>query len=92
MNENTIDSLRDALKHSPNNNPLRQLLADTLLTLNRLDEAETEFSTLVKISNDNKAKLGLTTVFSKRNYSACNVILEEVIEKGTNDISVYTLR
>lgn len=92
MNDNTIDSLREALKHSPDNTPLRQLLADTLLTLNRLDEAETEFSTLLKISNDNKTKVGLATVFFKKgNYSACNVILEEVIEKGTNEISVFTL-
>jgi SpoVK/Ycf46/Vps4 family AAA+-type ATPase len=60
--------------------------------LNRLDEAETEFSTLLKISNDNKAKVGLATVFYKKgSYSACNVILEEVIEKGTNEISVFTL-
>lgn len=92
MNDKTIDSLREALKHSPNNTPLRQLLADTLLTLNRLDEAETEFSTLLELSNDNKVKLGLATVFLKKgSYSACNVILEEVIAKGTNDISVYTL-
>lgn len=92
MNDNTIDSLREALKHSPDNTPLRQLLADTLLTLNRLDEAETEFSTLLKISNDNKAKVGLATVFYKKgSYSACNVILEEVIEKGTNEINVFTL-
>lgn len=92
MNDNTIDSLREALKHSPDNTPLRQILADTLLTLNRLDEAETEFSTLLKISNDNKAKVGLATVFYKKgSYSACNVILEEVIEKGTNEISVFTL-
>lgn len=92
MNDNTIDSLREALNHSPDNTPLRQLLADTLLTLNRLDEAETEFSTLLKISNDNKTKVGLATVFFKKgNYSACNVILEEVIEKGTNEISVFTL-
>lgn len=92
MNDNTIDSLREALKHSPDNTPLRQLLADTLLTLNRLDEAETEFSTLIKISNDNKTKVGLATVFYKKgSYSACNVILEEVIEKGTDEINVYTL-
>lgn len=92
MNDNTIDSLREALKHSPDNTPLRQLLADTLLTLNRLDEAETEFSTLLKISNDNKAKVGLAKVFYKKgSYSACNVILEEVIENGTNEISVFTL-
>lgn len=92
MNDNTIDSLREALKHSPDNTPLRQLLADTLLTLNRLDEAEAEFSTLLKISNDNKAKVGLATVFYKKgSFSACNVILEEVIEKGTDEIIVYTL-
>ncbi len=92
MNDNTIDSLREALKHSPDNTPLRQLLADTLLALNRLDEAETEFSTLLKISSDDKAKVGLATVFYKKgSYSACNVILEEVIEKGTNEISVFTL-
>lgn len=92
MNDNTIDSLREALKHSPDNTPLRQLLANTLLTLNRLDEAETEFSTLLKISSDDKAKVGLATVFYKKgSYSACNVILEEVIEKGTNEISVFTL-
>ena len=92
MNDNTIDSLREALKHSPDNTPLRLLLADTLLTLNRLEEAETEFSTLLKIANDNKAKVGLATVFYKKGrYSACNVILEELIEKGTNEISVFTL-
>ena len=92
MTDNTIDSLREALKHSPNNAPLRLLLADTLLSLNRLEEAETAYSALLKISNDNKAKIGLATVFFKKgSYSACNVILEEVIDNGTNDIRVFTL-
>lgn len=92
MTQNTIDSLREALKHSPDNTPLRQLLADTLLNLNRLEEAEAEYSALLKISHDNKAKLGLATVFFKKGgYSGCNVILEELIENGTNEIGVYTL-
>ena len=92
MNDNTIDSLREALKHSPDNTPLRLLLADTLLTLNRLEEAEAEYSSLLKISNDNKAKVGLARVFFKKgSYSACNVVLEEVIEKGTNEIDVFIL-
>ncbi len=92
MNENTLHSLREALDQSPDNTPLRQLLADTLLALNKLDEAEVEFSTLVKISNDDKAKLGLATVlFKKRSYSACNVILEDIIDKGTNDLNIYSL-
>lgn len=92
MNDHTIDNLREALKHSPDNVPLRQLIADTLLSLNRLDEAEKEFSALLKLTNDHKSKTGLATVFYKKGrYSACNVILEEVIELGTNDLGVYTL-
>jgi SpoVK/Ycf46/Vps4 family AAA+-type ATPase len=92
MNENTIDSLREALKHSPNNMPLRLLLAETLLGLNRLEEAETEFTLIMKSSNDTKAKIGLAKVFYKKgNYSACNVILEEFIENGHEDIEALTL-
>jgi len=92
MNENTIDSLREALKHSPDNAPLRLLLADTLLTLNRLEEAELEYSTLLKFTNDHKAKVGLAKVyFKKGSYSTCNVILEEVIDNGTKDKDVFTL-
>ncbi len=92
MNNNTIDSLREALTHSPDNAPLRLLLADTLMNLNRLDEAEIEYSALLKITNDYKVKVGLATVFfMKGSYSTCNVILEEVIDKGTTEISVFTL-
>ena len=89
---NTIDSLREALRHSPDNIPLRQLLADTLLNTNKLEEAEKEYSAILRISNDNKAKVGLATVFYKKgSYSSCNVILEELIENGANEIGVYTL-
>lgn len=92
MNQNTIDGLREALKHSPDNTPLRLLLADTLLSMNQLEDAETEYSNILKKSNDNKAKVGLATVFYKKgSYSACNVILEELIDNGTNTIGVYTL-
>jgi SpoVK/Ycf46/Vps4 family AAA+-type ATPase len=92
MNDNTIDSLREALKHSPDNAPLRLLLAETLTTLNRLEEAEAEYTLLLKSSNDAKVKIGLANVFFKKgNYSACNVILEDVIENGTQDIRIFTL-
>lgn len=92
MNENTIDSLREALRHSPNNTPLRLLLAETLLGLNRLEEAESEYTLVLKSSNDIKAKIGLAKVFYRKgNYSACNVILEEFIEGGHQDIEALTL-
>lgn len=92
MNDSTIDGLRAALSHSPDNAPLRYLLADTLLALNRLEEAETEYSVLVSMSNDIRAKVGLASVFYKKeSYSICNVILEELIESGVNDKGVFAL-
>ncbi len=92
MSNSTIDSLREALRHSPDNIPLRLLLAETLLSFNQIDEAEAEYHTLLKISADSKIKTGLARVFfQKGSFSACNVILEEVIENGTQDIQVYTL-
>ena len=90
MNENNIESLREALKHSPENVPLRHMLAEALLGLNRLEEAEEEYSKLLKMGGDTRAKVGLATVFYKKgSYSACNVILKEVIEKGSGDIQVF---
>jgi SpoVK/Ycf46/Vps4 family AAA+-type ATPase len=60
--------------------------------LNRLDEAETEYSALLKLSNENQAKVGLAKVFfEKGSYSACNVILEELIDNGTSEGAVLTL-
>jgi transitional endoplasmic reticulum ATPase len=38
--EATVQALRDALRISPDNLPLRQHLAETLLGLGRFDEAE----------------------------------------------------
>ncbi|MBT1689335.1 AAA family ATPase [Dawidia soli] len=93
MNDGTIDSLREALKHSPDNTPLRMLLADTLLNLNRFEEAEAEYTLVLKADgNDLKAKTGLARAyFQKGNYSACNVILEEVIESGRQDVTILSL-
>lgn len=92
MNDNAIDSLRDALKYSPDNNALRLLLAESLLALNRYEEAEKEYSIVLRSSNDIKAKLGLAnTFFRKGNYSACNVILEELIENDNADKYVLAL-
>lgn len=92
MNETTIASLREALRHSPDNAPLRLLLADHLLAMNRLEEAEAEYALLLQQTRDAKARIGMARVFFRKgNYSACNVILEEVIDDGTNDVQVYTL-
>ena len=83
MNDATIAGLREALRHSPDNTPLRFMLAEALLDLDRLEEAETEYQLLVEQSRRTKAKVGLATVFYRRGkYSACNVVLEEVMDRG----------
>lgn len=92
MDDTIIESLREALKNSPDNLPLRLLLADRLLTLNRLEEAEEEYTDILKSCGDNRAKIGLAKVFySKGEFSTCNVILEEVIEGGSQDTAILTL-
>ncbi|GAA3559966.1 ATP-binding protein [Snuella lapsa] len=92
MNDNTIESLQEALKYSPDNHHLRLLLADNLLLLNRLEEAETQYSNIIESTNADKAKIGLAKVFYKKgSFSACNVILEEVIDNGTNDKEIFAL-
>ncbi len=83
MDDNTIEHLREALRISPGNVPLKLHLADTLLSMKRLDEAEKEFAELLKITRDQRVKTGLAKVFFQQGkYSQCNVILEESMESG----------
>lgn len=91
MNEETINSLEEALKHSPDNLPLRLLLADTLLMLGRLDEAERQYVILDQARHP-KAKPGLAKIFfSRGNYSACNLILEEALAESSEEATLDTL-
>jgi transitional endoplasmic reticulum ATPase len=92
MDENTINNLREALKLSPNNVPLKLHLADMLFQLNRTAEAEKEFQEILAIENNQKAKIGLAKIyFHKGEYSTCNVILEEVIRPGFTDVEVLAM-
>lgn len=92
MEDKAIDNLKEALKFSPNNIPLKQHLAEILLNSNRFDEAEIEYSELMKLSPSNKFKYGLAkTFFSKGEYSKCNVILEAVLDNGDKDFDTLIL-
>lgn len=92
MDNNTIESLREALKFSPDNIPLRLHLAQTLLSLSKFDEAETEFQQILAQENNEKAKFGLATIYYNRGeYSTCNVILEELIKSDTTDVGILVL-
>lgn len=92
MNQDTINSLQAALNLSPDNIPLRLLLAETLTELNRLEEAEKEYSILLTYSNEVKIKNGLANVFYKKgNFSACIVILEEIDAMNKADTNTLIL-
>jgi SpoVK/Ycf46/Vps4 family AAA+-type ATPase len=85
MNSLQIESLREALKQSPENIPLRQMLAEALLAARNYSEAEDEFLELLKRSSSDKIKFGLAQVyFAKENYSASSVILEELFSTNTD--------
>ncbi len=82
MNEEYINGLRSALQVSPENNPLRLLLADALIQHSKLEEAEAELKIiLTKDQQLEQAKLSLAKVyFLQTKYSMTIVILEEIAE------------
>ena len=92
MDENSINNLREALNFSPDNIPLRLHLANALLGVGRIDEAEIDFKEVLKKSNSKEAKKGLASIaFTRGNYSLCNVILEEIIGEYDEDKSALVL-
>jgi transitional endoplasmic reticulum ATPase len=92
MTQSTIDSLREALKFSPENVPLRLHLAETLYQLNRLDEAEQEYLAALGIENNEKGLIGLANVyFSKEAYTTCNVILEDLLKNHPDNQEILLL-
>ncbi|WP_196886220.1 AAA family ATPase [Aureivirga sp. CE67] len=87
-----IESLREALKFSPNNIPLKLHLAQTLYDFNYLDDAEIEFQELIKLENNETHTLGLAKVFyAKKEFGKCTVILEDIFQPDTKNISILEL-
>ncbi|MFN3404954.1 MAG: AAA family ATPase [Cytophagaceae bacterium] len=90
MSEGNIQALREALKFSPDNVPLRLHLAETLTGNNMLDEAEEEYKHVLKLSPEQKkAKLGLADIYYKQQkYSTASVILEDIINSSSEAIEL----
>jgi SpoVK/Ycf46/Vps4 family AAA+-type ATPase len=92
MEDDTINSLREALNFSPDNIPLRLHLASALLKADRLDEASKEYKEVLKTSSNKDAKKGLAKIaYEQKDFSLCNVILEELLTPNTEDISLLIL-
>lgn len=91
--EATVQALRDALRVSPDNLPLRQHLAETLLGLGRFDEAEHEYRQALAQASDNDAlKVGLANVFYQQGKnSQALVIVEALLKLGDVPPRAYLL-
>ncbi|MCU0450083.1 MAG: AAA family ATPase [Bernardetiaceae bacterium] len=92
MDDQALNSLREALKFSPDNLPLKLHLAEMLIKANRLAEAEKEFAELMQLSPAPRYRTGLASVFYHQGeYSKCNVILEEMVAAGQADFEALVL-
>ncbi len=81
----SLKPLRDALAVSPDNLPLRQHLAETLLRLGRYAEAEQEFRAAIALAPDNQAiKLALATTFHRQGKQSHALVLLEDLVKGSS--------
>ena len=78
-----FESLREALRHSPDNIPLRTHLAEQLIAAGRGDEAEVEFKHALNARPDDpKLKTGLASAFYQQGKnSAAMVIVEDLIKQ-----------
>ena len=80
MTEDSIKNLREALRFSPDNIPLKLHLANLLRESGKLDEAQKEYQELLEFGQNDKAQYGLAAIFyEKKQYAECNVILEQLL-------------
>lgn len=78
-----LDALRDALRLSPDNVPLRRHLAETLMARGQYEAAESEYrQALAMAPHDAQLKLGLARAFYQQGKdSAALVIIEALIKQ-----------
>ena len=80
-----LDALREALRLTPNNVPLRQHLADSLLSAGRAAEAEKEYREALAQAPDNAAlQLGLARAFHAQGKNSHALALIESLTKSSN--------
>jgi SpoVK/Ycf46/Vps4 family AAA+-type ATPase len=93
FNDETINGLREALRVSPNNVPLRRTLAEALVSLGRYEEAEAEFRLALTASpKDVGLQLALANAFylNGKNSHAL-VIVDELLKSSDAAAGVLIL-
>ena len=84
-NDDAIAGLREAVRVSPNNLPLRQALADALMGTGRHDEAEAEYKAALSLSPDNqKLKMALATAFYQQGKNGPALVIVEDLLKAAD--------
>lgn len=91
--DDAIQALREALRVSPENLPLRKHLASSLMALARYEEAEKEFRAALALAPDDASlKLGLAQSFAQQGKtSAALVVVEDLIKRPDTPAGAYLL-
>jgi transitional endoplasmic reticulum ATPase len=91
--QDTVRALREALQFSPDNVPLRQHLADTLLSLELAEEAEQEYRYALGLQPEAAdLKLGLAKSFYYQGkQSQSLVIVEDLVKRSECPALAYIL-
>ncbi len=92
-NDETIKALREALRVTPDNVPLRVHLAAVLLRAGFAEDAEREYRTaLARTPDDRHLQLNLAQSFWAQGKSAeAALIVDGLIESGSPEAAVYLL-
>lgn len=91
--DDQIQALREAVRLSPDNIPLRQHFAATLLSFGRAAEAEQEYrETLALAPHNQRTKLGLATAFYRQGKNShALVVVEELLKLQDTPAAAYVL-
>jgi transitional endoplasmic reticulum ATPase len=89
----SIESLKEALQFSPNNIPLKLILANTLAKHYRYNEAEDLFLEIIEVDKHHiDAKLALSKLyFQNTSYSKSIVILEDILKSQPSNFEALLL-
>lgn len=81
----TVKALREALKFSPDNVPLRQHLAEMLLSVGLYEDAEQEYRQVLALKpEDSQLKLGLAKAFYQQGKHLPSLVLVEDLLKRSD--------
>ena len=91
--DEAVEGLREALKVSPDNVPLRKSLADMLIQLGRFEEAEAEYVTALSHDRSNQSlQVSLANAyFQQGKNSHALVIIEDLVKKPNTPANAFLL-